>query len=83
MSQTVGKLIELLQKDYRTDELVVGVVWAEGDITSIARDCRVKLTRPEMERVVDRLNSKDSGSGIGWEDIKDEIYRIERKREND
>ena len=83
MSRTVEELIERLQKDYRTDELVVGVVWAEGDIASIARDCRIKLTRPEMLQVVDRLNSMDSGIGIGWEDIKDEIYRIERKRESD
>jgi hypothetical protein len=75
-------LIEVLQSEYQPDELVVGVVWGEEDIASVASDCGVRLDKPEMKRVVDRLNEKGSGDDIGWEDIKSEVYRVEAEREH-
>lgn len=81
MLQTIRELIELLEKDYQPEERVVGFIWGEKDIASIAKDCSVTLTGPEMESLMARLNAKDSRKGLGWKDIKEEINRIEMEHQ--
>jgi hypothetical protein len=43
----------------------------------------VTLSESEMKRLIGRLNSKDSQSGFGWKDIKEEICSIELTEEVD
>jgi hypothetical protein len=65
---TVKDVIKSLLDQYSLDDVVAVSIWTREDVLSRAKEIRYRLTKDQVDEVLEEVNRKhDASQGINWD----------------